>query len=189
MNTCLQCLLSIPELNAYFIYEKYKINKITKVNQTASGALNEFIQIYNKTSISLQPFNPLYEICNSFLQPNRQHDCQEFLRRFLSKIQEELNYNIKYTFPDKSSYEKVWEIYRQNNPSFVDNLFCGLMCSSVICNKCKSKSDTYDPFLDLSLPIQRKNNESLENCLDDYFNEEFIVCEYKCSSCKKTSSV
>lgn len=189
MNTCMQCLLSIPELNSYFITEKYKKDRVTKNNQVASNALNEFICQYNKANSSLRACESLFRICHSFLEPGQQHDCQEFLRRFISKIQEELNYNKKYTFPDKASYQKVWEIYRENNPSFIDNIFCGLMRSSVICNKCRYKSDTYDPFLDLSVPIKRKQNETLENCLDAYFSEEFIDCEYKCSSCKKKTSV
>ncbi len=189
MNTGMQCLLSIPELNSYFLTEKFKKDRVSKITQSASNALNEFISKYSKTSSSIRACESLFKICHSFLEPSQQHDCQEFLRRFLSKIQEELNYNKKYSFPDKANYQKVWEIYRENNPSFIDSIFCGLMRSSVICNKCKYKSDTYDPFLDMSVPIRRKQHETLENCLDTYFSEEFIDCDYKCSSCKKKTSV
>ena len=63
------------------------------------------------------------------------------------------------------------------------------MRCSVICNKCNYESDTYDPFMDLSVPIKKKPVETLENCLDNYFAKEFIDCEYKCSKCKKTTSV
>lgn len=189
MNTCLQCLLSIPELNGYFLTQKYKYDKVSKISQTASNSLYDLICIYNKSKGSLKACESVFKICHSFLERNQQHDCQEFLRRFLSKIQEELNYNKKYSFPDKATYQAVWEIYRQNNPSFIDNLFCGLMRSSVICNKCKYKSDTYDPFLDLSVPIKRKKMDTLDNCLENYFSEEFIDCEYKCSSCKRKTTV
>ena len=185
----MQCLLSIPELNSYFLDGNYNDEKVSNNNPITNNTMNDFIQLYNKAGSHLKPYKSLYKICHSFLEPNRQHDCQEFLRRFLSKIQEELNFNKKYSFPDKAVYEKVWEIYRQNNPSFIDKLFCGLMRSSVICNKCNSKSDTYDPFLDLSVPIKRKHSDTLDNCLDNYFSEEFIDCEYKCSSCKKKTSV
>ena len=50
------------------------------------------------------------------------------------------------------------------------------------------KSDTYDPFLDISLPIERKTR-SLMQCFDLYFAKEDINCEYKCESCKKKTSV
>jgi ubiquitin C-terminal hydrolase len=65
---------------------------------------------------------------------------QEFLRRLLGKIQEELNVNKKYTIPDKITCNDYWKIYRENNPSFIDNMFTGLMRSSVICHKCKHQS-------------------------------------------------
>ena len=136
MNTCLQCLVSLPELNHYFSSGLYKGKK----SPVACNALREFIETYNNAGKSLKACSSIYKICHSFLEPNQQHDCQEFLRRFLSKIQEELNTNKKYTFPDKAGYEKVWQIYREHNPSFIDTLFAGLMRSSVICNKCNYKS-------------------------------------------------
>jgi ubiquitin C-terminal hydrolase len=190
MNSCLQCLLSIPEINFYFSNSRYEYNNITKISQIACEAFKEIIFHYKKSNKSLKAPSSIFRICHSFLAPNEQHDCQEFLRRFLSKIQEELNLNKKYSFPEKTNYKKIWEIYKENNPSIIDNLFCGLMRSSVICNKCKGKSETYDPFLDLSVPIRRKKNETtLENCFESYFNDELIDCEYKCEYCKKKTSV
>jgi ubiquitin C-terminal hydrolase len=189
MNTCIQCLVSIPELNHYFASNKFSVDKKSKKGTPNCSALREFIDSYEDSSSTLKAPASLYKSCHSFLEPNQQHDCQEFLRRFLTKIQEELNYNKKYTIPDKINFEKAWSIYRESNPSFIDSIFTGLMRSSVICNKCGNKSDTYDPFMDLSLPIKKKNVESLDNCLENYFSKEFIDCEYKCSSCKKKTSV
>lgn len=188
MNTCLQCLLSIPEFNNYFSEEIYTQDKKSKKSGTCN-AVKELIEAYNSSSSSLKAPNSIYKVCHSFLEPNQQHDCQEFLRRFLSSLQEELNYNKKYNFPDKSTFDKAWQIYRDINPGFIDTLFSGLMRSSVICNKCGYRSDTYDPFLDLSVPFKRKSAETIENCLENYFTKEFIDCEYKCSSCKKKTSV
>ena len=189
MNTCMQCLLSIPELNHYFSSNKYAVEKKTKKGTPTCNSMKEFIESYEDCSSSLKTPSSLYKVCHSFLEPNQQHDCQEFLRRFLTKIQEELNYNKKYTFPDPTTFANAWSIYTEVNPSFIDSIFTGLMRSSVICNKCGHKSDTYDPFLDLSVPIKRKPVETLENCLDNYFSKENIDCEYKCSSCKKKTSV
>jgi ubiquitin C-terminal hydrolase len=132
----MQCLVSLPELNYYFSNKLYEGKKSTP----ACNALREFIDTYNSAGSSLKACNSLYKICHSFLPANEQNDCQEFLRRFLSKIQEELNGNKKYTFPDKATFDKVWQIYKENNPSFIDTLFSGLMRSSVICNKCGYKS-------------------------------------------------
>jgi ubiquitin C-terminal hydrolase len=189
MNTCMQCLISIPEINNYFQNEQFKKERKSKKSPIACEAMKEFIDTYSSSNVSLKAPSSLYRVCHSFLEANTQHDCQEFLRRFLGKMQEELNFNKKYAFPDKCTYDEAWQIYKENNPSFIDNLFSGLMRSSVICNKCNYQSNTYDPFLDLSVPIKKKKGENLENCLDTYFQKEFIDCEYKCSSCKKKTSV
>ena len=142
MNTCIQCLISIPEFNNYFKEGTYKNEcKNSKKNFTACNAIREFIENYDKeTGKYLKPPKSLYNVCHSFLAPNTQHDCQEFLRRLLSKIQEELNVNKKYTIPDKTTLSQHWKIYRENNPCFIDSLFTGLMKSTVICHKCKHQS-------------------------------------------------
>jgi hypothetical protein len=189
MNTCMQCLASIPELNHYFGTGQFTKEKKSKKDPQACQALKEFVNSYENSSGSLKAPSSIYKVCHSFLTANTQHDCQEFLRRFLTKIQEELNWDKKYTIPDKASLEQAWNIYREINPSFVDSLFTGLMRSSVICNLCGHKSDTYDPFMDISVPIKKKPVESIESCLDYYFAKEHIDCEYKCSSCKKKTSV
>jgi ubiquitin carboxyl-terminal hydrolase 4/11/15 len=144
MNTCMQCLLSVPELNYYFASNGYKKDKISNKKENSCMAYKEFIELYYKTKDSFKANNSLYKVCHSFLEPGQQHDCQEFLRRLLGKIQEEINGTKKYNFPDKSSYDEVWNIYKDNNPSLVDTLFSGLMRSSVICNKCKYKSGNYN---------------------------------------------
>ena len=50
----------------------------------------------------------------------------------------------------------AWSIYREVNPSFIDSVFTGLMTSTVKCLKCSHCSYTYDPFLDLSVSIEKK---------------------------------
>ena len=61
------------------------------------------------------------------------------------------------------------------------------MRSTVQCKKCEYKSFTYDPFIDLSVSINKSKN--LEKCIKQYFENEKIDCEYKCDNCKKLSKV
>ena len=189
MNTCLQCLSSIPELNHYFLIGKYAKEKKSKKATHACNAYNEFLKIYKNEDSCFRPPKSIYSTCHSFLQPHQQHDCQEFLRRFLGAIQDELNKNQKYTFPDNITLEKAWKIYRDVNPSFIDSVFTGLMRSSVKCCKCGHPSYTYDPFLDLSVSINSKGKDYLDSCLEKYFGEEKIDCGYKCEKCHKKTSV
>jgi hypothetical protein len=188
MNTCLQCLSSIPELNSYFYNKKYEKEKKSKKKLKACESYNEFLLLYKEKKI-IKPPKSIYSTCHSFLESGRQHDCQEFLRRFLGRIQDELNYDKKYRFPDNINMEDAWNIYRNVNPSFVDSVFTGLITSTVKCLKCKFCSYTYDPFLDLSVSIENKKNDNLKDCLDRYFSSEKLDCGYKCEKCKKKTKV
>ena len=188
MNTCLQCLSSIPELNSYFYNKKYEKEKKSKKKLKACESYNEFLLLYKEKKI-IKPPKSIYNTCHSFLESGRQHDCQEFLRRFLGRIQDELNYDKKYRFPDNINMEDAWNIYRNVNPSFVDSVFTGLITSTVKCLKCKFCSYTYDPFLDLSVSIENKKNDNLKDCLDRYFSSEKLDCGYKCEKCKKKTKV
>lgn len=137
----MQCLLSIPELNFYFSNSLYKKDKIKSTKSKSCDAFSEFIDLYfNNTDTSLKPNNSLYKVCHSFLEAGQQHDCQEYLRRYLTSIQEEICGTKKYTIPDKIKCKQAWDIYKENNFSIIDSLFSGLMRSSVTCNKCGAKS-------------------------------------------------
>ena len=46
-------------------------------------------------------------------------------------------------------------LYRTFVPFYFLDLFCGQMISILTCTKCDHRSVTFDPFLDLSLPIPR----------------------------------
>ena len=136
----MQCLLSVPEFNYYFSKKIYKKEKLSK-SSDACEAMYDLIETYNDCdNKSMMATKSLYAVCHSFLRKNEQHDCQEFLRRLIGKIQEELNSNKKYTIPDKVTFDQAWKIIRDNNPSFIDSIFTGLMRGAVICHKCKFQS-------------------------------------------------
>ena len=75
MNACLQCLISIPELNHYFVKKLYKAEKKSKKSNAACDAMHDFITSYNNCSkSSMMAVDSIYDICHSFLPPNQQHD-------------------------------------------------------------------------------------------------------------------
>ena len=115
------------------------------------------------------------------------HDSQEFLVRFLESIQEELNSDQKIMFSENDSMKQKWIKYRKVNNSFVDSIFTGFMRSMVECSKCHNKSLAYDPFIDLSISINK--NKSLDKCLKQFFESENMDCEYQCEKCKNKTKV
>ena len=186
MICILQTLLSIPELNYYFLNEFYK-NKKEQKDMTICDAYNYFIKKYITEDKYMQIPRNLLIICNRLLGGMRMHDSQEFFVCFLEAIQEELNDSEKCNIPEKATMEQRWIIYRKVNNSFIDSTFTGLMKSTVKCKKCNSESYTYDPFIDLSVSINKYKN--LEKCLKQYFENEKIDCEYKCEKCKNVAKV
>ena len=194
MNTCLQCLLSIPELNYYFISNAY-LNDMRNPKRSSPSSLRncnsykQLITAYQSHSSYFFPPKCIYTTCHSFLPSHHQHDCQEFLRRLLGSIQDELNITHKYTFPDNITMTQAWTMYRSVNASFVDALFSGLMRSSVTCCKCKHTSYTFDPFMDVAVSIKSCSSETLVNCLRRYFDKEVIDCAYKCERCGRRTQI
>ena len=187
MNTAFQCLLSIPELNYHFSSSQYFSNS-NKKNLSICDSFKDLIVSYNSQNTNtIYPPKTIYQSCSSLISLNYQQDSQEFLRRFLGGIQDELNHSKKYVFPENISMNVAWNIYRSNNNSFIDSIFSGLIRSQIKCFKCKKISNTFDPFLDLSLSVNNnKNKEKLNDCLSEYFKEEVIkdkdtICD-KCKS-------
>jgi hypothetical protein len=190
MICILQTLLSIPELNYYFLCEFFLGNNKDERNEndmTTCIAFHNFIKSYLMGKRYISIHKQLFRICNNLLGGMRMHDSQEFLVCFLDAIQKELNSNEKCNIPENASMEERWVMYRKVNNSFIDSIFTGLMRSTVQCKKCKYKSSTYEPFMDLSVSINKYKN--LEKCLKQYFENEKIACEYKCEHCKNVAKV
>ena len=191
MICILQALLSIPELNFYFLSKLYVTKSIIKSKNQNQVILcdifHDFIKSYLLGKKYIEIPRGLKRKCIELLGGMRMHDCQEFLVCFLEALQEELNSKEKYNIPENASMDLKWIIYRKANSSFIDSIFTGLMRSTVQCNKCNYKSYTFDPFIDLSVSINK--HKSLEKCLKQYFENEKMDCEYKCDNCKQVSKV
>jgi ubiquitin C-terminal hydrolase len=110
--------------------------------------------------------------------------------------------------------EDAWENYLKLNKSIVTDIFAGQLQSTVTCTVCSHNSFTFDPFLDLSIPIVRNNNTSspsksggiyfpsiagsrndnnensnkcsLKECLDKFLSEEILDGDemFTCEKCK-----
>ncbi|CUS12000.1 unnamed protein product [Tuber aestivum] len=101
-----------------------------------------------------------------------QQDTQEFLAFLLDGLHEDLNRIQKKPYIEKpeSTDEMVgdneaiaglaqehWAIYKQRNDSVIADLFGGLYQSTLVCPDCEKVSITFDPFMDLTLPLPVEN--------------------------------
>lgn len=116
----------------------------------------------------------------------QQQDSQEFLAFLLDGMHEDLNRIMKKPYvekPDstddmvgdveaiKQLAESHWNIYKGRNDSAVADLFGGLYKSTLVCPQCHKVSITFDPFMDLTLPLPVESYWSKEVC---WFPRDFV---------------
>jgi ubiquitin carboxyl-terminal hydrolase 4/11/15 len=102
-----------------------------------------------------------------------QQDSQEFLAFLLDALHEDLNRIRKKPATEKPELpeEKVddmaaiarladecWRLHKLRNDSIILDLFAGLYRSTLVCPDCQKISITFDPFMDLTLPLPSDNS-------------------------------
>ena len=207
-------MFTLESMNDYFLSEKYKENKgktikppkYINIYSDALKLINSFEtqnNVPNKKTHSnfVNAANLFKSILKKVFNPREQQDIHEFIRLFLSEIQDELNPML-----DKKNSSSIigqtsdakWESHLKNNPSIIDYFFSSQMKTKIQCMECKKTREIYEIFLDFSLPIvkaevkkndkkttQKEPSFNVYNCLNKFFEEE-IISEYKCPFCKKT---
>ncbi|KAL4591061.1 hypothetical protein LXL04_004009 [Taraxacum kok-saghyz] len=135
-NSILQNLLAMDKLRDHFL----KLE--TPVGPLSVSLKNLFIKT-NPSTFDKNVINPrslFNAICT--LAPHfkgyQQQDSHELLRFLLDGLCNE-DRNVP-----------------KDNPSFIDSIFRGQICSSVSCLECGHTSIVYEPYLDLSLPLPTK---------------------------------
>eukprot|EP00536_Pseudo-nitzschia_multiseries_P001685 jgi/Psemu1/181565/e_gw1.21.13.1 len=116
----------------------------------------------------------------------RQEDAHEFLVHLLDAMNDGelraagINQNI-------SGWRDRLPVSRLDETTFVHRIFGGYFRSQVRCRRCNYRSNTYDPFLDLSLEVSKKSSTSVLNALSEFTRKETLDAanQWKCSGCKK----
>lgn len=177
MNLALQCLLHVPEINYYFLFNVFQqelneTNPLGNKGEIAStfGALLHKL-FDNSSALSyVTPRDFKYTIgrYSSLFHGYLQQDSQEFLSWLLDALHEDLNriYSKPYCEKPELNDDDVgnphairaladtcWDQYKQRNDSVIVDLFTGLYQSTLVCPDCQKTSVTFDPFNDLTLPL------------------------------------
>jgi ubiquitin carboxyl-terminal hydrolase 4/11/15 len=130
--------------------------------------MNQIFSPSSPSCIAPKEFKNTIGRFNSSFSGYQQQDTQEFLAFLLDGLHEDLNRITKKPYTEKpdSTDEMVgdneaiaklaethWDIYKKRNNSAVADLFAGLYKSTLICPECQKVSITFDPFMDLTLPL------------------------------------
>lgn len=177
LNATLQCLIHTTPLNNYLLsghhFQQCKLYSRDKcilcnlqmlMKRSLTGAADSFAPKWF--------INNLQFIGRHF-RNGRQEDAHEFLRLSLERMQKCALFG--YNHLDKYSKETT----------VINQIFGGFLRSQVVCLKCKHRSNTYDPLLDISLDI--KNVDSIERALQLFVAPDKLDMDnaYKCEKCKQ----
>jgi ubiquitin C-terminal hydrolase len=205
LNAVLQCLLNTPALFQYLLGDARRFAS-QKASDGFVDALIAIVQSIDRfegrtTFAKIQPITPatLHAKVSrrlSVFERYKQHDAHEALRYILDCLSEELNPNqsipsyAEFKDDDNESdvmvAQRVWDSWQRINSSFIQDLFCGQLKNTLICSKCGTQSRTFDPFLDISLPIPKTGEATVHDCLSLLFQEEHLsgLNSSFCARCK-----
>ncbi|ESP04053.1 hypothetical protein LOTGIDRAFT_53476, partial [Lottia gigantea] len=133
-----------------------------EANQTFLTPSGIFARVKHKT------ISPLKLFTNG-----KQEDAHEFLRYMIDGMQKSC----------LNGYNKLDRYSKET--TVINQIFGGFLRSQVLCTRCKNRSNTYDPFMDLSLDL--RNNTSVDKCLEKFFLPEYLEGDnaYMCPVCQQ----
>ncbi|XP_026579721.1 ubiquitin carboxyl-terminal hydrolase 42-like isoform X2 [Pseudonaja textilis] len=175
LNSALQCLTYTPPLANYMLsYEHSKTchEQGFCMMCTMQGHINQALSNSGTVIKPMSVINELRRIAKHFRFGN-QEDAHEFLRYTVDAMQKAcLNGSNKLDRHTQAT-------------TFIHQIFGGYLRSRVKCMNCKGVSDTFDPYLDITLEI--KSAQSVNKALEQFVKPEQLDGEnaYKCSKCKK----
>jgi ubiquitin C-terminal hydrolase len=173
LNSTLQCLLSTPAFLPYFASGAYERDINPRGARTRGALAQAFGDLAKKMVMRGSDHSverpaavkQAVAIIDNKFSGYGQHDSHEFGRVLLSALHDELNRVVT-----KPPYEEIkdgendsdavkadrwWRNHTERNQSIVMECFAGQLQSSLVCQSCRRRSEAFDPFLDLSLPIPK----------------------------------
>ena len=217
MNSILSIIQQIPILSNYIVNGYFKDVLISNCNN--KDEINDSI-IYNlhqvlkaslendNKNITPSTFRKKISKKDEIWGEHQHQDSQEFLNFLITSMEEEIKQKVDFipgnifniTIENKSIEENLdnifsilqWQKSLKKEFSPLKLLFSGQFLNVIECSICNNKSNNYELFQTLSLPIpiQNKGNDliktfTLNDCLSNYFKNEKLDKDNKinCDFC------
>jgi len=203
MNSALQCLIHLPELNPRE-NEVFK-SDLRKSTNKEFKLLKQWIQLYkemwyeNGSVIQTIPFIKTFiQRCDEegiYFDVHQQNDVSEFLNGFITILHEEICRSVSITpsGDPKNTMDNLqvksietWNRYFNEKYSFIIKDFHLQAINGTSCPECNYLTTNFDPMLLISLDIN-DNNKSIYDSLDSYTKEYTLDSDnlWKCDKCNK----
>ncbi|XP_020822400.1 ubiquitin carboxyl-terminal hydrolase 43 isoform X1 [Phascolarctos cinereus] len=168
MNAVVQCLSNTDLLAEFLALGHYRARPgRAEVTEQLAGLVRALWTRDYTPHLSVEFKNTVSKYGSQF-QGNSQHDALEFLLWLLDRVHEDLDSSSPGQTPEKPQSEPSKNLGKtlssdQLSPrqSFVQNHFQAQYRSSLTCPHCQKQSNTFDPFLCVSLPIPSCQTRSL----------------------------
>ena len=187
MNSTLQCLLHIPELNYFFsnLYNEFKNTHYDIIKKTESkGKLSEeykkvldgviseeksgnFFARIVSDSFSPSAFNNLICRLNPQFAKYESNDARDLIIYLLQEIHEELNYNGGKKLDkipscnqlnEDDAFRFFYKVNSELNFSIISYLFWGIVKQTTICSQCHKQLYNFQYFQYLSFSLYNYTN-------------------------------
>ncbi|XP_075890757.1 ubiquitin carboxyl-terminal hydrolase 17-like protein 6 isoform X2 [Nelusetta ayraudi] len=174
LNSALQCLTYTAPFTNYMLTQEHSRTCFEPGFCMMCTMENHIIHVFANSGNVIKPIgvlSKLQKIAEHF-QYGKQEDAHEFLRYILDTMQQ-------CCLPENISDRQT------QTTTFIHQVFGGYLRSRVECSNCKAVSDSFDPFLDISLEIE--NAFSISDALEQFVKPEQLGGEnaYKCSKCSQ----
>ncbi|XP_053550373.1 ubiquitin carboxyl-terminal hydrolase 31 [Bombina bombina] len=194
MNAVLQCLSNTDLFAEFLGLEQYRESDDSENNQNPSplpspgaqdrGEVTEQLAKLLRSLWTLEytpqhsrEFKTVVSKNAHQYRGTSQHDAQEFLLWLLDRVHEDLNIVVKHKPRPPLEEDLTGEVpHFLSSGTFVQELFQAQYRSSLTCPHCQKQSNTFDPFLCISLPIPLPHTRPL------YVT---VVYQGKCSHCMR----
>uniref|UniRef100_A0A672GWB4 ubiquitinyl hydrolase 1 n=1 Tax=Salarias fasciatus TaxID=181472 RepID=A0A672GWB4_SALFA len=159
MNAVVQCLSNTDLLAEYLGLERYRTDPSPPVTAQLAALVRALWTLEYTPQLSVD-FKAIVSKYGSQFRGNSQHDALEFLLWLLDRVHEDVILAVGGAEdsppPDPASSQQP-----RVQHSFVQELFQAQYKSSLTCPHCLKQSNTFDPFLCISLPIPLRQTRPL----------------------------
>jgi len=178
MNSALQCLSYTPPLCNYLLYGDHRSQCKMKGQFCMLCALEQHLRAsFANSGRSIKPLSIIKNLrfIAKHMHYGRQEDAHEFIRYSIDAMQRAC----------LQGYSNKLDIHTKAT-TLVYQIFGGYLRSRVKCRQCKAVSDTFDPYLDISLDINKQGCGDLRRCFEHFVKPEILHGDncYKCHRCK-----